>query len=111
MNPELTKIGNKLFDKVEFASQKVELGILQDLQALFDKGFNMIKEANAEKQKVKNMYSQALIILDQNIPAQADNAIKKAIDLDATEVADKFKKLKNDAEKLSSEYMKLYNSL
>ncbi len=102
---------NKLFKKEELASEKVELGVLQDLQSLFDKAFNIIKDANAEKQKVKNMYSQALIILDQNIPAQADSAIKKALDLDANEVADKFKKLKNDSAKLTSEYMKLYTSL
>ncbi len=38
MNPEVTKIGNKLFDKVELSSQKIELGILQDLQENINKG-------------------------------------------------------------------------
>ena len=32
MNPEVKKIGNKLFDKVELTSQKVELGIIQDIE-------------------------------------------------------------------------------
>jgi len=32
MNPEVTKIGNKLFDKVELSSVKIELGIMDDLQ-------------------------------------------------------------------------------
>ena len=107
---ELKTVFNKLY-KTELASQKVELGILQDLESLFEKGVNFIKEADAEKQKLKSLYSRALIILDQNIPAQADAAIKKAIDLDANEVADKFKKLKSDSLKLSSEYSKIYNSL
>jgi len=104
-------VNNALFGKTELASQKVELGVLQDLENLYNKALNIIKDANSEKSKVKNMYSQALIILDQNIPAQADSAIKKAIDLDANEIADKFKKLKNDSAKLTSEYMKLYTSL
>ena len=102
---------NSLFGKTELASEKIELGVLQDLENLYNKALNIIKDANSEKSKVKNMYSQALIILDQNIPAQADSAIKKAIDLDANEIADKFKKLKSDSAKLTSEYMKLYTSL
>ena len=105
------QVFNKLFKKEELASQKVELGVLQDLESLFEKAVNFIKEADVEKQKLKGLYSKALIILDQNIPAQADTAIKKAIDLDANEVADKFKKLKSDSLKLSSEYKKIYNSL
>jgi hypothetical protein len=107
---ELKTIGNKLF-KTELSSQKIELGVLQDLQSLFEKAANMIKEANTEKQKLKTMYSRALIILDHNIPAQADAAIKKAIDLDAMDVADKFKKIKSDSQKLTSDYNKIYNSL
>jgi len=31
MTPEVTKIGNKLFDKVELASQRIELALGQDL--------------------------------------------------------------------------------
>jgi hypothetical protein len=31
MTPEVTKIGNKLFDKVELASQRIELALLDDI--------------------------------------------------------------------------------
>jgi hypothetical protein len=41
MTPEVTKIGNKLFDKVELASQKVELGIVDDAK----KGIDMVLKA------------------------------------------------------------------
>jgi hypothetical protein len=30
MTPEVKKIGNKLFDKVELGSHKVDLGIIQE---------------------------------------------------------------------------------
>jgi hypothetical protein len=32
MTPEVTKIGNKLFDKVELSSQKIELALADDLK-------------------------------------------------------------------------------
>ena len=37
MNPEVKKIGDKLFDKVELASQKVELALADDIKALIGK--------------------------------------------------------------------------
>ena len=111
MTPQEKNVFSKLFTKTELGKHEVELGVLQDLQSLFEKALTFIKEADTEKQKLKSMYSRALIILDQNIPAQADAAIKKAIDLDAIEVADKFKKIKSDSQKLTSDYNKIYNSL
>ena len=32
MTPEVTKIGNKLFDKVELASERIELALVDDLK-------------------------------------------------------------------------------
>jgi translation initiation factor 2B subunit (eIF-2B alpha/beta/delta family) len=38
MNPEVTKIGNKLFDKVELASQRIDLAIIDDLKKGISEG-------------------------------------------------------------------------
>jgi hypothetical protein len=46
MNPEVTKIGNKLFDKVELSSQKVELALIDDLR----------KSAELTKSKSNSLY-------------------------------------------------------
>ena len=38
MNPEVKKIGNKLFDKVELASQRIDLAIIDDLKKGISEG-------------------------------------------------------------------------
>jgi hypothetical protein len=38
MNPEVKKIGNKLFDKVELASHKIDLAIIDDLKKGISEG-------------------------------------------------------------------------
>jgi hypothetical protein len=38
MTPEVTKIGNKLFDKVELASQRIDLAIIDDLKKGISEG-------------------------------------------------------------------------
>ena len=40
MNPEVKKIGNKLFDKVELGSHKIELGLIDD----FNKDYQKIND-------------------------------------------------------------------
>jgi len=63
MNPEVKKIGNKLFDKVELSSTKVELGISEDMSKL-------TSEAEAMLTKLRN---------DNNSLRNADKAISDAI--------------------------------
>ena len=46
MNPEVKKIGNKLFDKVELASQKIELALIDDLTKSLNKSKASYKEFN-----------------------------------------------------------------
>jgi len=54
MNPEVTKIGNKLFDKVELATQKVDLSsikFLEDDDVRMKKGLDKLKSLRAEMKK------------------------------------------------------------
>jgi hypothetical protein len=71
MTPEVTKIGNKLFDKVEFASQKVELGIIQDIIALSKQGQDLNTNASDGLDRALVLYNESLKPL---------NASKKLID-------------------------------
>jgi regulator of replication initiation timing len=86
MNPEVTKIGNKLFDKVELESQKVELGLTQDIVAVLkqisseminaEKSINNLEllKKQTDEQKVKaeesmknlvSLYNKGLPIYDK----------------------------------------------
>ena len=86
MNPEVKKIGNKLFDKVELGSQKVELTVVSDLEKLLnevkslnapisqniDKLINLDKLLKDEKELSKNnlnklnsAYEKAVVLVDK----------------------------------------------
>ena len=86
MTPEVTKIGNKLFDKVELESQKVELGLTQDIVAVLkqisseminaEKSINNLEllKKQTDEQKVKaeesmknlvSLYNKGLPIYDK----------------------------------------------
>jgi hypothetical protein len=65
MNPEVKKIGNKLFDKVELASQKVELGVVEDIA-------KMISDANSLLKT---------LVDDKTLLANADKAIAAAMQM------------------------------
>ena len=54
MNPEVKKIGNKLFDKIELATQKIDLSsikILEDDDIRMKKGLDKLKSLRAEMKK------------------------------------------------------------
>ena len=90
---------------------KVELGKLQDIQALLEKAKNQVKEDMNLQKTLKTNYSRSLIILDQNIPAQCDAAIKIATELDATETVVKFEKVKKEALDLKNQIEPIYKQL
>jgi hypothetical protein len=106
----LKEIGNKLF-KEDLASQKVELFNIEDTIKLYDKGINDLKFADAEKTKLAQLYSRALIILEFNVPAQFDDSIKKLNELGISDKANELKALKDKSLKKAAEYKKLYDSL
>ena len=91
--------------------QKIEFGALQDIEALFNKAEIQIKDAKEMQKTLKTSYSRALIILDQNIPAQIDNAIKKANELGADDLVVKLNNLKKKASQLASSVNPIYNSI
>jgi hypothetical protein len=104
---------NKLFkeEATELASHSVELFKVDDTLKLLDKGIAMLKDADAAKVKLAKMYSDALIVLEMNVPAQLDDSIKKLIDLGITDKANELKQQKDKAQKLASQYSKLYQVL
>jgi hypothetical protein len=62
MNPEVKKIGNKLFDKVELGSHKVELALIDDLTKSLNKSKASYKEFNDSFQKFVDF--RRLVILE-----------------------------------------------
>jgi len=89
----------------------IEFGALQDIEALFSKAEIQVKEARDMQKILKSNYSQALIRLESNIPAQVDNAIKKANELGADDMVIKLNALKKKAMDLASTVKPIYSSI
>ena len=102
-------IYNMLASKAE--PVKVELGKVQDISDLYLKAKKIIDAADTEKEKLRSMYSNALIILDMNIDAQVKNALKAATELGADDIVQQLNEINTNAKKLASNYQGLYNSL
>jgi hypothetical protein len=62
MNPEVTKIGNKLFDKVELSSQKVEFAkSITEIEKAYNDGLTLNKQfdlAKAEYNKTAQLLAK-----------------------------------------------------
>lgn len=76
MTPEVKKIGNKLFDKVDLASQKVELALADDIKALIGKYKGLDDNVKTAKGKAVN----GLISYVDNIRGAYQNA-QQAVDM------------------------------
>jgi len=88
MTPEVKKIGNKLFDKVELGSNKIELALIDDINKLLD--------GNLAKQRT--LIAQGLKLSDDLLALTVDYQKALSLSIDA---ANKAKELGiPDAEKL-----------
>ena len=76
MNPEVKKIGNKLFDKVELESQKVELALLDNLKSYTnglkkytDEGSGLQKLGERQKKELSDieLCNKALILFERTL--------------------------------------------
>lgn len=105
------KVAELTTEKTELAEVKVDLFNIEDTKKLYQKALDDLKIADAEKAKVAQMYSRALIVLEMNVPAQLDDSIKKLNELGINDKASELKTLKSDSLKKASEYTKIYNSL
>jgi hypothetical protein len=90
---------------------KIELGKVQDIEELYQKGKSLIDEANLEKAKLKSKYSNALIILELNVDGQVQNALKAAKELGVDEISQQLMEINSKAKKLANEYKSLYKAL
>jgi prefoldin subunit 5 len=105
MNPEVTKIGNKLFDKVELASQKVELALGQDLMSAEEN----LKNALLNYGKIKDTFEKA----KNDFKTEADKAYKIAIQYNSSANELGLKAIDNPSFKLIDTYLAspLYKNL
>ncbi len=97
MTPEVKKIGNKLFDKVELESQKIDLALIDDLTKSVNKSKASYKEFNDSFQKFVDF--RRLVILEgeqyskdaNEMITLAENAFKQAkelgLDFNSTQIA------------------------
>ena len=74
MNPEVKKIGNKLFDKVELASQKVDLALNDDVAKAYQQAINARKSSNDIYFKAKKEIESALAEI-KNLKSINENAL------------------------------------
>jgi len=77
MNPELTKIGNKLFDKVELSSTKVELGVVEDIAKMISDANSLLKTLVDDKTLLANA-DKAIAVANTNADKVAVNSEKNA---------------------------------
>ena len=89
----------------------VKLSTLSDIETLYEKGLGILSKADSQKSILRGLYSDALIILDQNVIGQANKAIAIANELGAKEVADKLTKLRDDSKQKAKDNMTIYNAL
>jgi hypothetical protein len=105
MTPEVTKIGNKLFDKVELASQKVELGLIQDIQA-------DLKTWVSSSATVKTAINQLItkVLKDntelKNVFAAIDKVERAAVELGVDNVVKDAQNLRKEAIAISSSLLR-----
>lgn len=74
MTPEVKKIGNKLFDKVDLSSQKVELALNDDVAKAYQQAINARKSSNDIYFKAKKAVESALAEI-KNLKGINENAL------------------------------------
>jgi hypothetical protein len=77
MTPEVTKIGNKLFDKVELSSVKVELGVVEDIAKMASDANSLLKILVDDKTLLANA-DKAIAVANTNADKVAVNSEKNA---------------------------------
>ena len=97
--------------KQELSSEKVELGKVDDIKKLLEKGEQQLKDAQNKIQLLRKELSSGLIIVNQNVPAQAKNALKTAEDLGADSIVQELKSLIDKADRLTKDFLPLYKSI
>lgn len=102
---------NAIHKKEELSSDKVELSKVDDIKSLFEKGANQLKDAKSQVSRLKKELSNGLIIVAQNVPAQAKNALKQAEDLGADNIVSELNSILNQAKRLENEFTPLYRAL
>ena len=115
MNPEVKKIGNKLFDKVELASEKIELALVDDIKALISKYKSLDDNVKTARGKAANgliSYTDNIRVAYQN----AENAVNMISELEAKSkelgLGDTpFTSYKKDLSAKSSDYKKLFTAV
>ena len=112
MNPEVKKIGNKLFDKVELASHKVELGKLDDIEKAKSNSLAKIKN-HFNKRDAWGAESNKILGLVGDIERKGVDLKKEAdlLDKDLVNIYTEISNLKKQADSLGLELPQSLNLL
>jgi hypothetical protein len=104
MTPEVTKIGNKLFDKVELSSVKIELGKLDDIEKAKSNSLSKIKN-HFSKRNEWGAESNKILGLVGDIERKGVDLKKEAdlLDKDLVNIYTEISNLKKQAETLGLE--------
>jgi hypothetical protein len=82
MTPEVKKIGNKLFDKVELSSVKVDLAINDDVQKAYNQAIEARKKSLDVYMAAKKAVDDALVEM-KNLRSINENALPLFAKFDA----------------------------
>jgi len=91
--------------------QKVELGLVDDVEKLLEKAEKSFKDAKDKLAKAKDVFSNTLILADQNIPPNLKKAQQAAKDLGIDDVVNKLDKIESRAKEIVESSMKIYKNI
>ena len=80
MNPEVKKIGNKLFDKVELASHKIDLALIDDIEKRNKETLTALQKADKAFQDYQNYLTKADVPF-KNMISSRENYLKVTTDI------------------------------
>jgi len=109
VNQRLAKLYKE--ESTDLSSEKVELGKVDDINKLLEKGEQQLKDAQNKIQLLRKELSNGLIIVNQNVPAQAKNALKTAEDLGADSIVQELKSIIDKSDRLTKDFLPLYKSI
>jgi len=108
MNPQLNKVFSKLAKekKTELASEKVELGLVDDIENKFKKGVSTFNKAKNDYLKSKSLLGQSLFIFEDDIEQDLKKIKKITKDL-GLDLPSNIQKIEADSKAYLKEATKL----
>ena len=90
---------NKLFSKQELSAEKIELAMIDDVNSLYEKGFNLY-DVQSELLKAQDRVKKSKDLFDQSAK-KADEAIQKSKEIGASDFVKLFQNKLDEAKSAS----------